>query len=149
MKNIFFIPVVFLFACNQPAVDLSIQSAKEIMQADRDMSTLASKEGFYPALLQYADTNVVKLDDGRLPVIGKQDFSQLVKTKKMFTNLSWEPMKGEASKSGDIGWTWGNWKFVQADTTLYGVYFTAWKKQTDGSWKFTLDGGNNTPAPAE
>jgi hypothetical protein len=29
----------------------------------------------------------------------------------------------------------------------YGVYVTVWKKQSDNSWKFVLDGGNDTPPP--
>jgi len=34
-----------------------------------------------------------------------------------------------------------------ADTVIYGVYVSIWKKQKDGSWKYILDGGNTTPKP--
>jgi ketosteroid isomerase-like protein len=61
--------------------------------------------------------------------------------------ISWEPYKAEASSSGDLGYTLGNWKLVTPDTTYYGNYYTAWKKGKDGTWKWVVDGGNNTPAP--
>jgi hypothetical protein len=39
----------------------------------------------------------------------------------------------------------GNWKYVTPDTTMYGLYYTIWKRQTDGKWKWSVDGGNNMP----
>jgi len=62
-------------------------------------------------------------------------------------NISWEPFKAEASSSGDMGYSLGNWKMTTPDTTYYGNYYTIWKRLTDGAWKFVVDGGNNTPAP--
>jgi ketosteroid isomerase-like protein len=28
------------------------------------------------------------------------------------------------------------------DTTIFGTYTSIWKKQSDGTWKFVLDTGN-------
>jgi ketosteroid isomerase-like protein len=53
----------------------------------------------------------------------------------------------EASISGDMGYTFGNWKFTKKDRVMYGNYSTIWKKQVNGSWKFVCDGGNITPKP--
>jgi ketosteroid isomerase-like protein len=63
--------------------------------------------------------------------------------------LTWVPVKAEISLSGDLGYTFGNWElFVKSsDTTLYGNYVSIWKKQADGSWKYVLDAGCNTPNP--
>lgn len=111
------------------------------------MSVLATKEGFLKALLQYADEDVVKLNEGVLPVVGKNAFIKSVGDKIGTKLLTWEPVKVEASLSGELGYSWGNWKLAERDTTYCGNYFTVWKKQTDGTWKFALDGGNNSPAP--
>ena len=127
--------------------DLRKQAADEMVQADKDMSTLASKEGFYKTLLAYADDSVVKPQEGQLPVIGKTGLEKFWSDKPDTKDISWEPYKAEASRSGDLGYTLGNWKLVSKDTTMYGNYYTIWKKQPDGKWKFTVDGGNSTPKP--
>ena len=146
MKKI--IAITFLFiSCNSQQTDLRQQAADEIVQADKDMNILASKEGFYKALLAYADDSVVKPQEGQLPVIGKSSLEKFWGDKPDTKEISWEPYKAEAARSGDLGYTLGNWKLVSKDTTMYGNYYTIWKKQPDGKWKFTVDGGNNTPKP--
>ena len=146
MKKI--IAITFLFiSCDTQQADLHQQAAAEIVQADKDMNILASKEGFYKALLAYADDSVVKPQEGQLPVIGKSSLEKFWGDKPDTKEISWEPYKAEAARSGDLGYTLGNWKLVSKDTTMYGNYYTIWKKQPDGKWKFTVDGGNNTPKP--
>jgi ketosteroid isomerase-like protein len=146
MKKIIVITFLFI-SCNSQQTDLRQQAADEIVQADKDMNILASKEGFYKALLAYADDSVVKPQEGQLPVIGKSSLEKFWGDKPDTKEISWEPYKAEAARSGDLGYTLGNWKLVSKDTTMYGNYYTIWKKQPDGKWKFTVDGGNNTPKP--
>ena len=146
MKKILFAAFMFA-ACNQNQTDLSKQSAEEIIRTDKIMSDEAAKNGFYATLLSYADDSVVKPQEGMAPFIGKQALEKFWSEKTDFKELTWEPFKAEASKSGDIGYSLGNWKLVTKDTTMYGNYYTIWKKQADGKWKFVVDGGNNTPAP--
>jgi len=142
------LPLLLLFAaCNSQPPDLSEQSRKEILQADMDMSDRAVKDGFNKALLSFADDSLVKLDDDRLPIIGKKALEASTEGKEGTKGISWKPLKAEAAQSGELGYTFGNWKFVTTDTTYYGNYFTVWKKQADGEWRWSLDGGNNTPAP--
>ena len=144
MKKI--IPVLLILSsCIKSPVDLSVQSKNEINAADIAMSDLAAKNGFHTALLAYADDSVVKPSEGEFPVIGKTNLEKYWKGKNDFKTLTWEPFKAEASRSGEMGYTIGNWKFVTKDSTFYGNYYTFWKKQNDGNWKFVFDGGNNTP----
>jgi ketosteroid isomerase-like protein len=60
--------------------------------------------------------------------------------------LIWNPLKSEIASSGEIGYTFGEWKYFMKDSinsdTSYGNYMSVWKKQDDGSWKFVIDGGN-------
>jgi len=146
MKKIVMATCLFI-ACNTQQKDLSQQAAQEIIQTDKDMNELALKEGFYKALLFYADDSVVKPQEGQLPVIGKTALEKYWSNKPDTKDISWEPFKAEAAKSGDWGYTLGNWKYTSKDTIMYGNYYTMWKKQADGKWKFTVDGGNNTPMP--
>ena len=149
MKNI--IPAICLcsliiVSCNTRQSDTK-QLEQEIIHTDKAMSQLAVKEGFLNAILHYADDNIVKLNDGSYPVIGKKAFEELYRNKTGPKTLTWEPLKAEVAKSGELGYTWGNWKLERKDTTFYGNYFTLWKLQKDGKWKVALDGGNTTPPP--
>ena len=142
----FLILLLFFTACAQPVKDLSEQSAKEIHDADLAMNDLALKEGFNKALLAYADDNLFKPEEGRLPIVGKKALEEHYAGKEGTKDISWAPFTAVASTSGDMGYTMGNWKYASADTTEYGFYYTIWKKQADGSWKWTVDGGNNMPS---
>jgi len=139
--------ILFLFiSCNTEYKDDRKQSTEEIIQTDIAMSNMAAKAGFFKALLAYADDSVMKPTEGEFPVIGKKALEIYWEGKDGTKQLSWEPFRAEASRSGDLGYTLGTWKFARNDSTLYGNYYTIWKKQADGKWKFVFDGGNGTPA---
>jgi ketosteroid isomerase-like protein len=147
-KNIIrVICLIFLTSCTKSNIENTEKLKQEILNADVSMSDLAVKEGFYRALNQYASDEFVKLSDGKFPVIGKKAFEEIYKDKSGSKTLSWVPVKADVAQSGELGYTWGNWKMTLIDTTLYGNYFTVWKKQSDNSWKMALDGGNSTPVP--
>lgn len=146
MKHWFVIIPLAFISCNEFKNNVK-QNKQELINADSAMSDLAVKEGFNHSILFYADTNIVKFGDNRLPIIGKTALAASFENSPDIKTLSWQPVNAEVAQSSDIGYTWGNWKFVAKDTTYYGNYFTAWKKQKDGSWKVTLDGGNSTPKP--
>ncbi|HEX5377781.1 MAG TPA: nuclear transport factor 2 family protein [Phenylobacterium sp.] len=52
--------------------------------------------------------------------------------------LVWWPLLAGISRSGDLGFTTGPFTY---DGRPGGYYFTVWKKQPDGSWKWIYDGG--------
>ena len=144
MKSLL-IPLLLLIGCTHPAQDLSEQSAKEIREADIAMNAMAAKEGFNKALLAFADDNLFKPEDGEFPIVGKKALEDRYAGKEGTKEISWSPFKSEASAAGDLGYTLGNWKYVTPDTTLYGMYYTIWKKQEDGKWLWSVDGGHNMP----
>ena len=146
MKKII-IAVILFASCNTQSKNLSKQAADEIIATDKAMNDLAVKEGFHKALLLYADDSVVKPQEGLLPIIGKTVLGKTWSSEADTKDISWQPFKAEASQSGDLGYTLGNWTFTTKDTIMYGTYYTIWKKQKDGSWKFVADGGNNSPKP--
>jgi len=146
MKKIIALVVLVLFySCKE--VDCSKRACDEIMHADKAMNELAGKEGFHTALLKFADDSIIKPNEGDLPVIGKKLVEAKWAGKADTKDISWRAIRVEAAKAGDFGYTFGYWKFIMKDTTLYGNYCTVWKKQKDGAWKFVFDGGNNTPKP--
>jgi len=139
------ITFVSFSGCTSREIDLREQAKKEIISADLAMSDHAVKEGFHAALLAYADDSVIKPSEGEFPVIGKAALIKYWEGKEDVKAITWAPFRAEAAKSGDMGYTFGNWKFADKDSAFYGIYYTIWKKQQDGKWKFVADGGNNTP----
>lgn len=62
--------------------------------------------------------------------------------------LDWEPVNGDMSASGDLGYTTGPWvRTVRgADRPpATGWFFSVWKRQGDGPWRVAADFG--IPAP--
>lgn len=61
-------------------------------------------------------------------------------------HLVWWPLYAGISKSGDLGFTTGPFA---ADEKRRGHYFTIWRKQPDGAWKWVLDAGIGADASNE
>jgi ketosteroid isomerase-like protein len=83
---------------------------------------------------------------------GKAAISKLVASDFAYGDLSWHLDKAGVSKSGDLGYTSGTYKFTFKDpsgkpATDNGKYLTVWKKQTDGSWKVLFDMFNTDLPP--
>ena len=146
MKKIIITAMLFS-SCASQKHDSSKQAAEEIKMADIAMSNLATKEGFFQALLKYADDSLIIPREGKLPMIGKTEVAKGWAEKPMVKELTWKPIRAEASQSGEIGYSFGYAIFQGKDTTTYTNYCTIWKKQKDGSWKFVYDAGNNIPSP--
>ncbi len=154
MKNL--IPFLIIFmACNsrqtepvnQALIDLSKTASEEIRNTDIAMSDQAQRDGFSKTLLEFADDSIIKPKEGEFPVIGKKALEDYWKGNKGTKGISWKPFRVEAAKSGEMGYTVGNWNLNTPDSTYHGNYITIWKKQQDGQWKWVVDGGNATPAP--
>lgn len=57
--------------------------------------------------------------------------------------LEWWPNFAGIARSGDLGFTTGG---VAVNGQRTGHYFTVWKKQPDGSWRWVYDGGSGASA---
>src|SRR4030095_16654649 len=65
--------------------------------------------------------------------------------------LNWEPIFGDVSDAGDLGFTTGPYPLSdnsqQDSPPQHGCFFSVWKVQSDGSWKVVIDAGILTPGP--
>jgi len=97
------------------------------------------------AFLEFADDSVVLVRKDAWPIIGRKDLEQsfLQLNDSVFT-LSWEPLNAYMAEAGDMGYTYGifTMKIKASGQESRGTYVSIWKKQTDGSWKYVLDCGN-------
>lgn len=147
MKKYLIVAIIFCACSQKKQADLSEQAAKEIMSADTAMSNLATRIGFFQALLGYADDSVIIPRAGKLPMMSKYVVDTTWAKKPVIKILTWKPIIAKASTSGEFGYSFGYSSYQDADTTTYTNYCTIWRKQKDGSWKFVYDAGNDIPKP--
>jgi ketosteroid isomerase-like protein len=146
LRNSIWLLLFALAACQQEDTE---ELKRQIVEADRNFSKMASEKGIAEAFIFYADEKVIKPKEGHLPVIGKFALLEWYKKNPPGFKLSWEPLKVEAS--GNLGYTFGAFTLVSKtsdglrDTTTYGNYVSIWKKKKDGTWRYVLDTGNTTP----
>jgi ketosteroid isomerase-like protein len=131
------------FAANQKTgKDLLFQLEAEFAQA-------VAKDGNAAFVTYFADDGV-ELDDGG--GISTRDDVRKQPPWPEGSTLTWKPVAGDMSASGDLGYTYGNFVFKSKNkngevVSHYGKYTSIWKKQKDGSWKVVVDMGNSSPAP--
>lgn len=114
-------------------------SLESVVAAENSFADAAAKDGTRAAFLQFAASDGLVFTDK--PENAKENWQ---KRPSNSTLLAWRPSWADVSASGDLGYTTGTWAFsrTKADVPIaWGEYFTIWRKQPDGSWKFVLDLG--------
>lgn len=111
------------------------QDASQIADAERAFAAEAGKSGWIGAFKLYSapDAIVFRPD----PINAKESLNA-TPTDADSKELKWWPLWAGIAKSGDIGFTTGPYT---AGPDASGNYFTVWKKQADGTWKWIFDGG--------
>ena len=116
------------------------QNRKALVQMELDFAKAAATKGTREAFLEFLADDGILFQPG--PVNGKKFWNERQPRKGL---LSWEPIFADVSRAGDLGYTTGPWEFrpngADDKPVAFGQYFTIWKKQNDGSWKFVLDRG--------
>ena len=125
---------------------LRTQQRRALVQAERDFAKAAATKGTRDAFLEFIADDGILFQPG--PVNGKKLWTERQPRKGL---LSWEPIFADVSRAGDLGYTTGPWEFrpngPDDKPVAFGQYFTIWKKQADGSWKFVLDRGVGSEKP--
>src|SRR5262245_26784361 len=122
------------------------QNRRALVQAERDFAKAAAAKGTRDAFLEFLADDGILFQPG--PVNGKKFWTERQPRKGL---LSWEPVFADVSRAGDLGYTTGPWEFrpngADDKPGAFGQYFTIWKKQNDGAWRFVLDRGVTSEKP--
>lgn len=115
-----------------------------LLDADKAFSHVCETKGMKEAFIEYLDSNGVLLRPGHMPIVGADAIDYLIQQNDSAYTLSWQPSFAEVAASGELGYTYGMYalQMKDKDTTIFGTYTSIWKKQSDGTWKFVLDTGN-------
>lgn len=122
------------------------QNRRALVQMEHDFARAAASKGTRDAFLEFLADDGIIFQPG--PVNGKKFWTERQPRKGL---LSWEPVFADVSRAGDLGYTTGPWEFrpngADDKPVAFGQYFTIWKKQNDGAWKFVLDRGVTSEKP--
>ena len=139
-----------IMSCNQQKIDTKVEVEK-LMQTSREWSQTVSTRDLEKTLAYWADDAVV-LSAGQPMLTGKKEISKMVEEsfKTPGFTISWEPLSGEVSQSGDMAYLIEKETMTMNDSTgktitIHSRSVTVWKKQTDGTWKNIVDAA--TPEP--
>ena len=112
---------------------------KDLAKAERAFAADGRAMGIKQSFLKHmADDAIVFAPD---PVNAKAFYG--AKTGENEPKLVWWPTVAGISRSGDLGFTFGPYEI---DGKRGGHFFTVWKKQADGAWKWVFDGGAQNDA---
>src|SRR5215510_512600 len=130
-----------------------VDAVAEVRAADSLFSDLADRLGTGFAFANTVAPEGVLFGLTQL-VIGPRSVAEFFRAQPPGTSLTWRPVYASVAGSRDLGFTIG-----EAIRTMrgpsgaafqrFGKYLTIWQKQTDGTWKFVVDGGNVTPGKNE
>lgn len=148
-----FIAIAFsLFVLTLPALtqekDLPPAQA-EMVNAERAFAKLAVERGVRESFIAYFADDGIGFAPHPHKVKERFSNSPAPATRPPIT-LNWAPVYGDIAQAGDLGWNTG--PTVIEDTspekkpTRHGMFFSVWKKQSDGSWRVAIDLGADTPA---
>lgn len=143
---------VFVPGCSPGGgIDVEEETAK-LLQIDREFAAASVVHGAAEAFRMYLQRDATMFSDGRHPVRGREAIYEVMKPGDAAAVLEWTPRDGGVARSGEMGWTWGEYTVTVKDAEggeekSYGKYVNVWKKNSDGEWKVLVDIGNESPAP--
>jgi hypothetical protein len=117
-------------------------TTKSLVQAEKKFSETAVNSGTRAAFNEFAAADALSFAPN--PVNSKQYYNGQPDMKE----LSWFPVYGRVSRSGDWGFTTGRYE-LQGQEKGYGDYVSVWK-EINGKWALVLDIGasHNKPLAA-
>ncbi len=136
-----FSALCFLAACQQPA-----PTPEEVVAAERAFAADEGPLGFKGSFLKHSAEDAIILGpdpQNAHESLGAQPDDDLTEPRP---HLNWWPLYAGIAGSGDLGFTTGPYAI---DDARRGHYFTIWKKQADGNWKWVFDGGVGADAYSE
>lgn len=120
------------------------QYEREILETEKAFAKLAKEKGRKTAFLSYADQKAILCRNNRL-IRGKREIAEYFDRDTMQeVQLEWEAEHVGVSASGDLGYTFGTYRYQgkkpSGETVrLEGIFHTVWKKAPDGEWRFVWD----------
>lgn len=115
----------------------------QVVAAERAFAADGKKLGWVEAFKKHAAADGLMLAPGLTNA--QANLAKQAPVKPEDGVLAWWPLWAGAARSGDLGFTTGAATFGGKPISHY---FTIWKKQADGTWKWQFDGGQGSSEPS-
>ncbi|KAF0177899.1 MAG: hypothetical protein FD160_2465, partial [Caulobacteraceae bacterium] len=125
----------------EPVDAAAIDTASVIERTERAFAADAGIRGWVASFKTYAADDAVVLWSGR-PDNAQAAISSLPDS-TIDTSLKWRPLWVGAARSGDFGFSTG----PVFNGTSHSQYFSIWRKNADGAWRWIYDGGFSSDGP--
>lgn len=136
--NRLFLVLAALFAASLAAA-APRSNVGEVVAAERAFAGTAQTDGVNAAFLKYSAPDALVFQPG--PQLAK---AALAANPIPAIQLEWWPAYAGIAASGDLGFTTGPYVAGTGERQGHGWYFTIWRRQPDGSWRWILDHGPPT-----
>lgn len=121
------------------------KAADELVRTERAFAARSMEAGAAVAFAEYLDPADSRAFMGGEPVKGADAIGAAHAGPG---KLNWQPREVFASKAGDMGVAWGQFRFdIPGGGAVTGRYVTVWRKDAKGAWKGIIDIGTPDPAP--
>lgn len=117
-------------------------SAAPVVEAERAFARDGLALGITASFNRWAVPEAVMIAGGRAQTV-RQVYPPDVPRPADEPRLEWWPNFAGIARSGELGFTTGG---VAVNGQRTGHYFTIWKKQPDGNWRWVYDGGSGASA---
>ncbi len=118
-----------------------VDERARVLETDRAFARLALAQGTRAAFVAFAAPDAIMFRPGVGPVKGAPAISAAFDGQPP-AQLDWTPETAEVAASGDLGYSWGWFRYLPQDGLLTtGNYVSIWRKQPDGQWKWVIDLG--------
>lgn len=129
MWKLLFLALLLVGGCTSAPKD-----AAPVIAAERAFAARAGEIGWVGAFREFTAT------DGMVGNFENAPQTLAETPDNGARNLFWWPAYAGIARSGDLGFTTGPFSVDEARTPA-GQYFTVWRRQADGTWKWIWDGG--------
>lgn len=110
--------------------------AGAVVQAERAFAADAAQRGWVAAFETWSAEDALIVS--RAPASARQSLAQVDEATRADRSLAWAPEFAGISHDGAFGFTTGPYNDGAGS---YGRYFTVWRRQPDGAWRWIFDGG--------
>jgi ketosteroid isomerase-like protein len=117
-------------------------------KADIDFARMASEKGAPLAFAAFAAADAATLPGTGEIVMGPAAIgARMAESPAATAKWEWHPLYADGSKAGDLGFTVGEATITPESppgaSPFHSKYLTVWRRQSDGSIRFIVDGGNS------
>lgn len=138
------------------AASLGDTSVASIVRAEREFMDDVGRRRLEGWVDHFADS-AATFPPGKLANVGRAPIRKGMAATfaDSSVHVAWHPFYAMVSASGDLGYTWGYYRWTGRDDKgapappAEGKYLTIWRRDGSGRWKVVVDTGNQGPVPPD